>query len=93
MTSKEILYKYVDLLSELEMIHKLNYFALWIKYGETVVEIEVDYNNDNSILCIDSEFFDTDKELIRLKDLKEMFYHLIFIADTETIKEMRECFL
>lgn len=92
MTSKEKIYKYVDMLSELEMIHKLNYFSLWLKYSETVIEIEVDYNNSNSILCIDSEFFNTDKELIRLRDLKELFNKLILKADNETVKEMINCF-
>lgn len=91
-TSKQKLYKYVDSLSELQMIHALNKFADWQKYSDKVVEIEVDYNNNNSILCIDSEFFNTDKDLIRLRDLKELFNGLIFNAYDETVQEMFKCF-
>lgn len=91
-TTKQKLYNYVDTLSELEMIHVLNRFADWQKFGDKVVEIEVDYNNNNSILCIDSEFFNTDRELIRLSDLKELFDNLILKADSETTKEMTKCF-
>ena len=91
-TRKERLFDYVDKLSNLEMIHVLNRFADWQKCGDKVVEIEVDYNNDNSILCIDFGFFDADKELIRLSELKGCFYHLIYIADDETINEMFKCF-